>query len=138
MSFRYIIFLSFLFLFSCESPKKYSDYSEDDFYEVQGIITNIGQNNDLFDFHSIRNISFKYFLDRSEPKTGTEKNIDLFEIKGFYSLYEIQKGYPLTVFVHKDDEDISFCGPIGIVDNLNEKEQQFLKKHFQEEIDELK
>ncbi len=61
MSFRYIIFLSVLFLFSCESPKKYSDYSEDDFYEVQGIITNIGQNNDLFDFHSIKNISFKYF-----------------------------------------------------------------------------
>jgi len=53
-------------------------------------------------------------------------------------LYEIQKGYPLTVFVHKDDEDISFCGPIGIVDNLNEKEQQFLKKHFQEEMDKLK
>ncbi|WP_304036546.1 hypothetical protein [Mesonia mobilis] len=53
-------------------------------------------------------------------------------------MYEIQKGYPLTVFVHNDNEDICFCGPIGLVDELNKKEKQFLEKHFQEEMDKLK
>lgn len=134
-----ILILILLFgLLSCESEKKYSDYNEADFYEVQGIIDNVAQNNNLFDSPRIKNVGFTYFLDRPTPKKGIEKNIDLFELERGYSIYEIQNGYPLIVLVHKNDENISFYGQIGILDNLNPKEKKFLTEHFQNEMDKLK
>ena len=115
-------------LFSCESEKKYSDYNEEDFYEVQGIIDNVGQNNNPFDSPTIKNISFTYFIDRPIPKKGIEKNIDLFEIEGRFYLNEVQNGYPLIVLVHKANENISFYGQVGILGNLNPKEKEVLTK----------
>lgn len=116
-------------LISCESEKKYSDYNKSDFYEVQGIINYANPTNDPFDSPTEKNISFTYFLDRPNPKTGIENDLEMFEAK---------KGYPLIVLVHKDDENISFYGRVGILGNLNDKEKTYLKKHFQNEMNKIK
>jgi len=127
---KLIILLIFVFgLFSCKSEKKYSDYNETDFYEVQGIINYANPTSDPFDSTMEKNVSFTYFLDRPNPKTGIENNLEMFEA---------QNGYPLIVLVHKDDENISFYGRVGIVESLNEKEKVFLSKHIESEMAKLK
>ncbi|MBF8148639.1 hypothetical protein ITJ86_01950 [Winogradskyella sp. F6397] len=123
-----LILLILLCFTSCESKAKYTDYEESDFYEVQGVIISAVQNDNYFDSSLVKNISFNYFLDREIPKTGIEKNLEIFEAK---------KGYPLIVLVHKENENISFYGRVGILDSINEKEKVFLSKHFQEEIEKL-
>ncbi|WP_458627087.1 hypothetical protein [Winogradskyella sp. PC D3.3] len=112
-------------LSSCESEKKYSDYNESDFYEVQGIIKYANPTSDPFDLPIVKDISFAYYLDRPNPKIGIEKNLEMFEA---------QNGYPLIVLVHKDDENISFYGRVGILKNLNQKEKEYLEKHLKSEI----
>ena len=116
-------------LISCKSDKKYSDFNESDFYEVQGIINYANPTSDPFDSPTEKNISFTYFLDRPNPKTGIENDLEMFEAKN---------GYPLVVLVHKDDENISFYGRVGILENLNDKEKTFLKNHFQNEMNKIK
>src|SRR5690606_18640654 len=116
-------------LFSCESEKKYSDFKESDFYEVQGIINYANPTNDPFDSPTEKNISFSYFLDRPNPKTGIENDLEMFEAKN---------GYPLIVLVYKDNENISIYGIVVILENLNDKEKEFLKKHFQNEMNKTK
>ncbi|WP_299102059.1 hypothetical protein [uncultured Winogradskyella sp.] len=113
---------------SCKSNPKYSEYDESDFYEVQGVITSAVQNDNSFDNSIVKNISYSYFLDRENPKKGIEKNLEIFEAK---------KGYPLIVLVHKDNEDISFYGRVGILDSINENERAFLRKHINHEIKKL-
>lgn len=113
---------------SCQSKSKYSDYDESDFYEVQGVIISAAQNDNYFDNSMIKNISYNYFLDRQIPKKGIEKNLEKFEAK---------KGYPLIVLVHKENEDISFYGRVGILDSINKKERKFLSEYIQEEIEKL-
>ena len=113
-------------LSSCESEKRYSDYNESDFYEVQGFIESASPTSDPFDLPIVKDISFTYFLDRPNPKTGIEKNLEMFEA---------QNGYPLIVLVHKDDENISFYGRVGILENLNKEEKEFLEEHLKSEIE---
>lgn len=101
----FILIILILGLSSCESEKKYSDYNEEDFYEVQGIIEGVYRTGDPFDNPTVKNVRFTYFLDRPTPKTGMEENLDMLEA---------QNGYPLVVLVHKDDENISFYGRVGL------------------------
>ena len=126
---RLPVFVFFLMLFCCSSEKKYSDYDESEFYEVQGVINTVNLTSDPFDSATRKNISFSYFIDREIPKIGIERDLEMFEAK---------KGYPLIVLVHKEDENISFYGRVGLLDSLNFKEKAFLSKHFQKEIDEIK
>jgi len=113
---------------SCESKKKYSDYDESDFYEVQGIIKSATPTSDPFDLPIVKDISFIYFLDRPNPKIGIEKNLEMFEA---------QNGLPLIVLVHKNDEDISFYGRVGILENLNSGEKEFLSEYIKKELENL-
>ena len=53
-------------------------------------------------------------------------------------MFEAKNGYPLIVLVHKDDENISFYGRVGILENINDKEKAFLNKHFQKEMNKIK
>ena len=94
-----------MLLSSCKSEKQYSDYNEEDFHEVQGIIEGVDWTNDPFDSRTVKNVRFTYFLNRPTPKTGMEENLDMLEA---------QNGYPLVVLVHKDDENISFYGRVGL------------------------
>ena len=92
----------------------------------------VNANFENYPFHAdieFKNVSFTYFLDRPNPKTGIENNLEMFEA---------QNGYPLIVLVHKEDENISFYGRVGILENLNEKEKEFLSKHIEKEMSKLK
>ncbi|WP_435134710.1 hypothetical protein [Formosa sp. A9] len=125
-------------LYSCKSEKKYWDYKESDFYEVQGIIDYVALNKNPFDSPRIKNVSYTYFLDRPIPKKGIEKNLDMSEINNGIYFNDIENGYPILILVHNNDENISFCGQIGILDSLNPKEKRFLTKHFQSKMEKLK
>ncbi|MFD0990880.1 hypothetical protein ACFQ1R_12295 [Mariniflexile jejuense] len=133
-----IFILSTIVFLNCESEKKFSDYNELDFYEVQGIINYVGSNKNPFDSQRIKDVSFSYFLDRPVPIKGIEKNINLFELDARFPMYESSNGYPLIVLVHKKDENISFYGQIGILENLNDKEKEFLSQHFKNEMQKIK
>ena len=113
-------------LSSCESEKRYSEYNDSDFYEVQGFIESANPTSDPFDSPTEKNIRFKYFLDLDNPKSGMENDLDMFEAK---------TGYPLIVLVHKDDENISFYGRVGILENLNNKEKEFLSGHIKNQME---
>ncbi|UOB18935.1 hypothetical protein [Abyssalbus ytuae] len=113
-----IILLITFFTISCNSKKGYEDYNENDFYEVQGIVTYVEHSTDPFDSPQIKNIKFNYFLDLEIPLNGAENGLNIFKIA---------KGYPVIVYVHKDDTNTSFYGKIGLVDSLNEKEIIYLK-----------
>lgn len=113
-------------LSSCESEKRYSDYNESDFYEVQGFIESANPTSDPFDSPTEKNIRFKYFLDRDNPKSGMENDLEMFEAK---------TGFPLIVLVHKEDENISFYGRVGILENLNPKEKEFLSGHIKNQME---
>ncbi|WP_111683056.1 hypothetical protein [Winogradskyella tangerina] len=112
-------------LSSCKSERKYSDYNESDFYEVQGFIESAIPTSDPFDSPNEKNIRFKYFLDRDNPKSGMENDLEMFEAK---------TGFPLIVLVHKEDENISFYGRVGILENLNSKEKMFLSEHIRNQM----
>jgi len=126
---RLLLLLLIIGLLSCESEKKYTDYNEHDFYEVQGIISSVHLTTYPFDNYTFKDISFNYFLDRTAPKKGIEKNLDMLEA---------QNGYPLIVLVHKEDENISFYGRVGVLTNLNNKEKEVLSTHIQYEMEKLK
>ena len=57
-----LLILFVLTILSCNSEKRYEDYNEEDFYEVQGIITSANPNNDPFDSPTVKNIYFEYFF----------------------------------------------------------------------------
>lgn len=109
---------------SCTLEKKYEDYPEDNFYEVQGIINYAVPDGNPFNSFSVKNISFSYYLDRKTPKKGFE-HIDMFEA---------QKGFPVIILVHKKLEDVSYYGRVGILEDLNNKEKGYLKNHFEQEM----
>lgn len=50
-------------------------------------------------------------------------------------MFEAKQGHPLIVLVHKNDKNISFYGRIGILENLNDQEKQYLTNHIQKEIE---
>ncbi|WP_159023155.1 hypothetical protein [Formosa sp. L2A11] len=125
-----IVLLAFsITLLSCESNTQYSDYKESEFYQVQGIINYANPTSNPFDSPTKKNVSFTYFLDRPNPKKGIEENLEVFEAK---------KGYPLIVLVLKENENISFYGRVGILENINAKEKEFLNKHFKNQMNKIK
>ena len=50
-------------------------------------------------------------------------------------MFEAKTGFPLIVLVHKEDENISFYGRIGILENLNPKEKEFLSGHIKNQME---
>ena len=99
---------------SCE--KDYNDYNPRDFYEVQGIVTDVIPTQNPFDDPWDSYIYWEYHFDRHPPLKGSEKETELM----------INKGYPIVVLVHKDDINISFFGRLGFSnDSLH---QEWIKK----------
>lgn len=123
------IYLLYIIFICCSSEKKYTDYIEDEFYEVQGVIKKAAPTSNPFDLPVVKDISYIYFLDRKNTKTGIEKNLEMFEAKD---------GLPLIVLVHKDDENISFYGRVGVVKNINPKEEAFLFNFIKNQINQMK
>ncbi|MCX2839450.1 hypothetical protein OQ279_14965 [Salinimicrobium sp. MT39] len=105
---RTILLLIILLVFiACEKKqKRYEDYNEKDFYEVQGIITEIRPTSYAFDSPRNRNIFYDYHLEMNPPLKGSEEGIDLV----------LKPGDPIVVLVHKENIEITFYGRYGIID----------------------
>ncbi|MDF0708274.1 hypothetical protein [Flagellimonas okinawensis] len=86
-----------------ESKKKFEDYNDDDFIEVQGIIFKTKRKIDYKNI-SKTSIYFIYNLEKETPDVGFELN----------SPFMLNDGEPVIILVHKDDEKISFFGARGI------------------------
>ncbi|WP_421813549.1 hypothetical protein [Flagellimonas sp.] len=88
-----------------ESKKKFEDYNEENFIEVQGIIIKTKRK---IDYKNIikTSIHFIYNLEKERPDVGFELD----------SPFMLNDGEPVIILVHKDDEQISFFGARGIID----------------------
>lgn len=118
---RYLLLTVFyIVILSCkESKEKFSDYSEDELYEVQGIITKLTRTSSSFDSSNMKVMNYIYHLDYEIPLEGVENN---------YSLV-YREGTPIVVLVSKEDPKISFFSHIGrinsrlkIDDEINESD----------------
>ncbi len=87
---------------------KYEDYDEDDFYPVQGIITKVTPTSNPFDNPHNKVIYFDYNLEKITPLQGSESNINLM----------LKAGDPIIVLVYKANDEISFFGGFGIIDDV--------------------
>ena len=101
-----ITIFSIIILTTSCGKKRYEDYNEDDFVEVQGIITKVKRTSSAFDNARRVDIEFVYNLVDTNISYGKEDGIDLV----------LKYGQPIVVLVHKSDNKISFFGRRGIID----------------------
>ncbi|WP_299107737.1 hypothetical protein [uncultured Tenacibaculum sp.] len=109
--FNYFFIVSIIFL-SCTKEKRYQDYNENDFYEVQGVVTKAYQTSSIFDSSYNRLMNYTYAINDSIFLEGKEKE--------FYKAWEF--GQPIIVLVHRKDSTISFYARSGILNSLTEKQ----------------
>ncbi|MCL6275437.1 hypothetical protein M3P19_15590 [Muricauda sp. 2012CJ35-5] len=102
----WFVLLSLIFL-CCEgqTKKKYEDYNDEDFSEVQGIIIKTTRKTDFKNVIK-SSIHFIYNLDKERPDMGYELNTS----------YMVHEGEPVIILVHKDDYKVSYFGARGIVE----------------------
>lgn len=123
---KFSFFLMVIFFLSCTKEKRYQDYNENEFYEVQGIITKVYQTSSVFDESYNKLMDYTYAINDSVFLEGKEK--------GFYKAWNI--GQPIVVLVHKKDSSISFYARDGIVHSFSEKQLEIFNTIL--EIDRLK
>ena len=109
---RYSCFIIFLIFFSCSKDKKYEDFNENDFYEVQGVITKVYRTPSVFDSSYNMLMDYSYAVNDSIFLNGSEKE--------FYKAWSI--GQPIVVLVHKNDFNINFYARDGVVSSFSEKQ----------------
>lgn len=105
---RFSLIVLLLILFSCKNEKKYEDYNENDFQEVQGVITNVYFTSNPFDSPHNKLMNYCYILSDSTVLKGKEKDFHL----------DWQVGQPIIILVHKKDPKINFYGRNGLLDGL--------------------
>ena len=109
---NYLILLLFIALIYSCGEKKYEDYNENDFNEVQGVISKVKPSSNPFDSSRVTDIEYFYYLRKKEPFRGGEKNIDLY----------LNPGQPIVILVHKKDSTINFYGYNGTI-NIDDLEK---------------
>ena len=110
--YNFVIVFLFLFLFSCDREKKYQDYNEKDFYEVQGVITKVYQTYSIFDSSYNNLMDYSYAINDSVYLEGKERE--------FHKAWQF--GDPIVILVHRDDSSISFYARNGVVNSFSEKQ----------------
>ena len=105
-TYLYLLLILLLCIGCNESAKKkYEDYNDKDFIEVQGILTRSFRKTKFPDrFES--DIYFIYNLDKDKPNKGYELG----------SPYMLDEGEPVIILVHHSNEAISFFGSRGIIE----------------------
>lgn len=83
-----------------------SEYNEEDFFKVQGIVVKNNIHFNYVDKFNNKSIFYIYRLDLKQPLVGIEENTNL----------KINPEEPVAVMVHKRDSTISFIGHRGIID----------------------
>lgn len=104
---RYLLIGLFVILSCNKAKEKIEDYTEDELYEVQGIITKITPTSSPFDDSNIKIMNYIYHLDYESPLEGIDKNYDL--------VYT--EGAPIIVLVSKKNPKISFFSRFGRIDD---------------------
>jgi len=98
----------FLIGLNCkESKQNVSDYSDDELYEVQGIIIKLSRTRSPFDNSSNKIMKYIYHLDYEIPLEGVENNYNL--------VYK--EGTPIIVLVSKENPEKSFFSHVGRIDD---------------------
>ena len=105
---KLILLFAIVFTLSSCNEKKYEDYNEDDFIEVQGLITRIKKTANPIDSEWNKDITYAYNLDKEVINHGIERNVDL--------MFKI--GQPIVILVHKEDEKISFYARRGLINEV--------------------
>jgi hypothetical protein len=122
------IFLLACFFFSCnQKVKRYEDYNEDDFYEVQGVVTNVVRRTNPFAPSNYKTIFYDYHLELPTPLKGKEANVP----------FMWSQGDPIVILVHKEDTSISFTGYLGIIDEIS-IERYIIKTENENEVNKSK
>ncbi|WP_445385752.1 hypothetical protein ACT6NV_02825 [Robiginitalea sp. IMCC44478] len=105
---QFTFIITLLFFAGCNSfsEKRYEDYDEKDFIEVQGILVKSFRNTVYPDGFEA-DLYFIYNLDKDKPDTGYEKGTP------YLGLHD---GDPITVLVHNENPKISFYGSSGIIE----------------------
>jgi hypothetical protein len=83
-----------------------SEYKEEDYYKVQGIVVKKNVSFNYVDKFNKRSLHYIYRLDLDKPLLGIEENTRLM----------INPEEPIAVMVHKKDSTISFIGHRGIIE----------------------
>ena len=109
---KYNYLIIFIVFFSCSKEKRYEDFNENDFYEVQGIITKVYQTSSVFDSSYNKLMDYSYAVNDSVFLNGSEKE--------FYKAWVV--GEPIVVLVHKKDSKINFYARNGVLDNVTEEQ----------------
>ena len=78
---KYSCFIIFLIFFSCSKEKRYEDFNENDFYEVQGVITKVYQTPSVFDSAYNMLMDYSYVVNDTIFLNGSEKE--------FYKVWSI-------------------------------------------------
>lgn len=109
--------LTLLLIVGCNDGKKsYEDYIEEDFIEVQGIVTKVEKKHNHQNL--IVNISYIYNLGLDTPTKGVELNSPFIPIEGG----------PAIILVHTNDKTITFFSHSGILDKEEEVLLNYLEK----------
>ncbi|CAM1346237.1 hypothetical protein [Tenacibaculum crassostreae] len=108
--FNYLVVL--VVFFSCLKEKRYEDFNEKDFYEVQGIITKVYQTPSVFDSSYNKLMDYTYAVNDSVFLNGSEKE--------FYKAWNV--GDPIIVLVHKNDCKINFYARDGLSKNVTDEQ----------------
>lgn len=116
---RKLFFIICLVFINCNesSVKRYEDYNEEDFIEVQGIVMRTVKKNNFQNFIET-DIHYIYNLGHEKPTVGKELKSD----------YMPHEGEPAIILVHKEDKNITFYGYSGILDEGEDVLLEYLKK----------
>ncbi len=116
------IIISILLVLNLSCTKKsFSEYNENEFYKVQGIIISDKATNYPFDSAFMKKIRYEYFINDSLILKGSEN----------FSFVDMVKGMPIEVLVHKKNQKISFYWKNGFSKNITEYQLQYLKKEME-------
>lgn len=114
----FIIPLLFVVIGCNDDPtkKRYEDYNEEDFIEVQGIVTKVEKKHGYQNL--VVNISYIYNLGQEKPTKGYELGSPFIPIEGGAAI----------ILVHKEDEKVTFFSQSGILDEEEEVLLGYLEK----------
>ncbi|MDY0780256.1 hypothetical protein [Tenacibaculum sp. IB213877] len=105
-------------MISCNTKKKYEDYNENDFYEVQGVVTKVYSTSSVFDDSYNKLMDYVYCVNDSLILSGKEKE--------FFKAWKF--GQPIIVLVHKTNPEISFYARNGFLNKITKTQEESLYK----------
>lgn len=115
--------LMLVFLFSC-AEKKYEDYDENDFHDVNGVVTSLGLRTNAFGNNQEIYISYDYFVNDSVYYSG-------YSSKARLSILNSGVGGAVIIKVHKENPRINFFWKEGFLKNLSNEKAMLLQNHIE-------